>query len=206
MTSRRPVSPSPEPLEAFASHFDDLLERRSQRASFRRYLEGLLLSQERNKTLTALANAEPIVGAHNPSVQMLQCFLSESNWKPAAINARRKELLFADPWTAPHVHGVLAIDETGDRKDGSKTAHVGRRRTPVSGQFGQDRQWSRLRLQPVRRRTDLLSAGSRALHAGFLVRQGQERSQVPYQAADRTGVGPTRGCRRYAVSCGGMRW
>jgi len=35
------------------------------------------------------------------------------------------ELLQADPLTVPHANGVLVIDETGDRKDGRHTAHVG---------------------------------------------------------------------------------
>jgi SRSO17 transposase len=35
-------------------------------------------------------------------------------------------LLLADPPTEPHDGGVLVIDETGDRKHGTKTAHVGR--------------------------------------------------------------------------------
>ena len=35
------------------------------------------------------------------------------------------ELLLADPATAPHGGGVLVIDDSGDRKDGTKTAHVG---------------------------------------------------------------------------------
>ena len=42
------------------------------------------------------------------------------------MNARRLELLRADPATAPHGGGVLVIDDSGDRKDGVKTAHVGR--------------------------------------------------------------------------------
>jgi SRSO17 transposase len=33
--------------------------------------------------------------------------------------------LRADPATAPHSGGVLVIDDSGDRKDGAKTAHVG---------------------------------------------------------------------------------
>ena len=41
------------------------------------------------------------------------------------MNARRLELLLADPATAPHDAGVLVIDDSGDRKDGVKTAHVG---------------------------------------------------------------------------------
>jgi hypothetical protein len=113
-------------LETYAAQFDDLFSRASQRDGFRQYLAGLLLPAERNKTLTALANAEPVVGAQRPSVQRLQWFLSESTWEAAAVTTRRQELLRADPGTAPHPGGVLIIDETGDRKDGDKTAHVGR--------------------------------------------------------------------------------
>jgi SRSO17 transposase len=126
MTPRLPVPACPDPLEAFAARFDDLFTRRSQREGFRRYLEGLLLGQERNKTLTALANAEPVVGAQNPGVQALHGFLTDSGWQADRINARRKAMLLATPQTAPTPEGVLVIDETGDRKDGKKTAHVGR--------------------------------------------------------------------------------
>ena len=38
---------------------------------------------------------------------------------------RRLELLLSDPATAPHGGGVLVIDDSGDRKDGTATAHVG---------------------------------------------------------------------------------
>jgi hypothetical protein len=40
------------------------------------------------------------------------------------------ELLHADPATAPHGGGVLVIDDSGDRKDGTKTAHVGHQTAP----------------------------------------------------------------------------
>ena len=126
MTKRLPVTPAPGPLEGYAENFDELFNARAQREGFRRYLEGLLLPAERNKTLTALANAEPVVGAQHASAQALQWFLSESGWDPKAVNARRIELLGADPKTAPDEEGVLAIDEHGDRKWGKKTAHVGR--------------------------------------------------------------------------------
>ena len=118
--------PIPQPLEAYAAQFDDLFPRASQRLAFRQYLAGLLLPAERNKTLTALANTEPVVGAQAPAAQRLQWFLSESTWDAAAVTARRLALLRADSTTAPHASGVLIIDETGDRKDGPKTAHVGR--------------------------------------------------------------------------------
>jgi SRSO17 transposase len=126
MSKRQAATPAPGPLEAYAAQFDDLFERRNARDAFRRYVEGLLLPAERNKTLTALANAEPIVGIHAPRVQSLQWFLSESTWDAAALNARRVALLRQDPATAPDAHGVLVIDETGDRKWGTKTAHIGR--------------------------------------------------------------------------------
>jgi hypothetical protein len=58
-------------------------------------------------------------------VQRLQFFLSESRWDAERVSARRLELLLADPATAPHGGGVLVIDDSGDRKDGTKTAHVG---------------------------------------------------------------------------------
>jgi endonuclease/exonuclease/phosphatase family metal-dependent hydrolase len=118
--------PIPEPLAAYAAQFDDLFTRANQRDGFRQYLAGLLLPAERNKTLTALANTEPVVGAHAPAAQRLQWFLSESTWEATAVTTRRLEVLRADPGTAPHAGGVLIIDETGDRKDGDKTAHVGR--------------------------------------------------------------------------------
>ena len=98
----------------------------AQRRGFREYLAGLLAPRERNKTLTALAGAEPVTGSKLPAVQRLQFFLSESVWEPAAVNARRLELLLAGPATAPHGGGVLVIDDSGDRKDGTATAHVGR--------------------------------------------------------------------------------
>ncbi len=45
-----------------------------QRHGFRRYLAGLLLPAERSKTLTALANTEPVVGAQRKEAQRLQWF------------------------------------------------------------------------------------------------------------------------------------
>jgi SRSO17 transposase len=116
MTKRSPVSPAPGPLEDYAARFDDLFSARPQRHGFRRYLEGLLLPAERNKTLTALANTEPVVGAQRKQAQSLQWFLSESRWDHEKINRRRVERLLDDPTTAPNDRGALLIDETGDRK------------------------------------------------------------------------------------------
>jgi SRSO17 transposase len=126
MTERLAAAPAPGPLEDFAQAFDDVFAKRSQREGFRRYLEGLLLPMERNKTLTGLANTEPVEGAQHPSAQQLQWFLSESNWDSDRVNQRRLALLMETPQTAPSARGALVIDETGDRKWGRKTAHVGR--------------------------------------------------------------------------------
>src|SRR5215207_6303064 len=118
MTRRYPVSPAPGPLEDYAESFDDHFGARAQRHGLRRYLEGLLLPAERNKTLTALANTEPVSGAQRKEAQSLQWFLSESRWDPEKVNERRLEVLLEESTTAP--------DEHGDRKWGKRTAHVGR--------------------------------------------------------------------------------
>lgn len=126
MTARRPCPAAPGPLEAYAAHFDGVFRRLAQRRAFRTYLAGLLAPRDRNKTLTALAGAEPVVQAQAPEVQRLQFFLSEAAWDVDAVTAQRLALLRADPLTAPHAQGVLVLDDTGDRKDGTATAHVGR--------------------------------------------------------------------------------
>jgi hypothetical protein len=126
MTKRLPCPPAPGPLEDYAAQFDALFARLAQRRGLRAYLQGLLLPRDRNKTMTALAGAEPIVGAQHAAVQGLQWFVSESTWDHQAVNQRRVELLMADPATAPHAEGVLVLDDTGDRKAGRHTAHVAR--------------------------------------------------------------------------------
>jgi SRSO17 transposase len=80
MTARRPCPPAPGPLEDYATQFNPLLASVAQRRGFRDYLQGLLAPRDRNKTLTGLADAEPITGAQHRGVQRLQWFLSESAW------------------------------------------------------------------------------------------------------------------------------
>ncbi len=126
MTKRIEVARAPAPLEEYVKHFDALFGKSNQREGFRRYVEGLLLPSERHKTLTGLMNTEPVVGAQLPRAQALQWFLSEADWDERKMQASRLQLLREDPTTAPTSKGVLVIDETGDRKDGHKTAHVGR--------------------------------------------------------------------------------
>jgi hypothetical protein len=123
MAESREYRGVPAPLEQYAQAFDPLFHTRIQRQRFRDYLAGLLLPRDRNKTLTALVGAEPIVQAQTAPVQQLQFFLSESDWDGEAVTRRRIEVLQADPLTRAHDDGVLVIDETGDRKDGTQTAH-----------------------------------------------------------------------------------
>jgi len=123
-TPRAPLN-VPLPLEQRAHAFDELLHTHIQRRPFRECLAGLLLPRDRNKTLTALVGAEPITQAQTAPVQQLQFFLSESDWDAEAVTTRRIELLRDEPLTTPHGEGALVIDETGERKDGTHTAHVG---------------------------------------------------------------------------------
>src|SRR5436305_13777195 len=126
MTERVPAPPAPGPLEGYATLFDPLFSDVAQRRGFREYLQGLLLPRDRNKTVTAVAGAEPNSQAQAAPVQALQFFLSESTWDVAPVTQQRLAVLFTDPATQPPAQGVLIIDETGDRKHGTKTAHVAR--------------------------------------------------------------------------------
>ena len=126
MTKRVRCPLAPGPLEAYAVQFDDGFGTLAQRRGFREYLQGLLLPRDRHKTLTGLVGVEPVVGAQAASAQRLQFFVSESTWDAEAMNRRRLEMVVTDPATAPHEAGVLVIDDSGDRKAGTKTAHVAR--------------------------------------------------------------------------------
>jgi len=126
MSKQKETTTAPEPLEEYIRPFDDLFEKWNQREGFRRYLEGLLLPMERNKTLTGLANTEPVVGAQDQQAQFLQWFLSESDWDERKVQSQRLQMLLEDPLTVPSERGVLVIDEHGDRKAGTHMAHVGR--------------------------------------------------------------------------------
>jgi SRSO17 transposase len=126
MSKRKETTAAPEALEKYIEPYDGLYEKWNQREGLRRYVEGLLLPTEGNKTLTGLAKTEPVVGGQDQAGQLLQWFLSESDWDERKIQSQRLSLLVADPLTAPSVDGVLVIDEHGDGKAGDKIAHGGR--------------------------------------------------------------------------------
>ena len=200
MTKRMDVMPAPAPLEEYVEHFDPFFGKRNQREGFRRYVEGLLLPTERHKTLTGLTNTEPIVGAQAPRAQKLQCFLSESDWDERKIQAERLRLLREDASTAPHARGVLVIDETGDRKDGHKTAHVGRQFlgnlgkidngvVSVTSLWADERVYYPLEIEPYTE--------------DELFCQRQERSRFPHQAQNRLAARPTGDPGKMAFPCDG---
>jgi hypothetical protein len=115
MRHRLPVPPVPGPLGTYAQACEALCATRTQHAAFRRYVAGLLLPTERNTTLTGLANTAPVVAAQHPAAQRLQWFLTASTGAPDVSNQQRPGLLRQTTGLAPHTHGVLVIDETGDR-------------------------------------------------------------------------------------------
>ena len=109
-----------------------------------------------------------------PRAQKLQWFLSESDWDERKVQAERLRLLRQDATTAPNAHGVLVIDETGDRKDGHQTAHVGRQYLGNVGKIDNGvvsvtSLWADERVYyPI---------GDRAVHSRELLCQRQERSR-----------------------------
>jgi SRSO17 transposase len=107
-TSRKPTAPATGAIDRFCGHFDDLFARLAERTAARHYLIGLLLPQERSKTLTELAALVPGVDR-----QRLHHFLHDAPWDSGALNARRLALWCAHPVLGPHANGVLIIDETG---------------------------------------------------------------------------------------------
>ncbi|MCX5205742.1 transposase [Streptomyces sp. NBC_00237] len=132
MTERRACPPASGPFEAYVARSDDLLAALAalaalaRRRGLREYLTALLVPRDRNKTLTCLAGAKPVTGSQNAAVQRSQFLPPESTWDDALVNDRRLQLIRADLATAPHDQEVLVIEDSGDHKDGTATAHVGR--------------------------------------------------------------------------------
>ena len=125
MSTQQKARAAPGLLEKFAAAFDRQFGKINQGESRREYVEGLLQGTEGNKTLTGLANTEPEVAAQDRRAQKLQWFLSESTWDEQGVNRQRQAILRGEVSTAPTTAGVVVIDETGDRKAGSDSAHVG---------------------------------------------------------------------------------
>jgi len=117
----------PEPLNAYSQLLDPAFSRPVQRDNLRTYLRGLLLGTERHKTTTGLAHTKPgKAGSKHKAAQRLQWFLTESSWDPDDLHQARLTVMRELPETKPDSAAVLVVDETGDRKYGKHTAHVGR--------------------------------------------------------------------------------
>src|SRR5258708_23105431 len=101
MTRRVPCPPAPGPLEGYAARFDDLFGSLAQRRGFREYLAGLLAPRDRDKTLTALAGAEPGTGAQHPAGQRLQVSLSPSPSDASPVESPPPSPLLVGPGAPP---------------------------------------------------------------------------------------------------------
>ena len=127
MKKRIEVARSPAPLEEYIRHFDPLFGKSNQREGFRRYVEGLHLAERATQNADRIgqhrADGRSPVAASPDAARVSD---RESDWDERQVQAERLKLLCKDPTTAPTAQGVLVIDETGDRKDGHETAHVGR--------------------------------------------------------------------------------
>ena len=102
MTKRLPCPVAPGPLEDYAAQFDPLFGSLAQRRSLRAYLQGLLLPRDRNKTLTALAGAEPADRTSWPvALRAVRAWLTPwsvlwrcwRSWSPAPPPAALQRLL-----------------------------------------------------------------------------------------------------------------
>src|SRR5215208_6203382 len=149
MTRRLPVRPAPGPLEDYAARFDDRFGARAQREGFRRYLEGLLLPAERNKTLTALA------GQHRADGRGAAQRSAEPAMVPFGVRL--------GPKGGQRTPAGALVRRTHYRADrerriGNRRARGSQmrqencpRRQAMAGQHRQDRQWSGERYEPVGR-------------------------------------------------------
>jgi len=104
----------PTPLEKFLSRFDRIFSKPLKR-SFRAYIAGLMLGMSR-------CNIEAISKkTFLTSYQALQYFASDSKWNPEELNTLRVSCIQETKSTKSLKNGVLAIDDTGCFKYGTKT-------------------------------------------------------------------------------------
>jgi len=107
MKKRLPATAAPGLLEPFSAAFDPLFSKRNQRDVFRQYMANLLLPTERNKTLTALANTEPVVGAQQPRAQQQE--FGQQAWKRLSVymayecGLNRATSRLKERWVGPNI-------------------------------------------------------------------------------------------------------
>jgi hypothetical protein len=109
----------PQIVEDEAERFAELFANEPQRRHFAEYLTGLIVAA--NKTVTGI-HAE---FAQTTDQSCLNRFLTAAEWDVEALNARRLELLQADPATRYARHGVIAVDDVLIDHDGKLITDVG---------------------------------------------------------------------------------
>ncbi len=129
MTAHRPCPPALGPLEEYAARFDDLFGSLAQRRGFHEYLTGLLAPRDRSKTITCRAGAEPVVGAGGPAVQRSSSSCPKRPGTPTGSTVGGLSCCGCRRRPRRTAAGLIVIDDSGDRKDGTATAHVGRQRS-----------------------------------------------------------------------------
>lgn len=118
---------TPKFFQSWATKFDDLFSRSSQRDNFRIYLAGILGDTDR-KNIWQMAQTTVGAGYHN-----VHHFISQSPWSDSEVNQRRLEILQTCRQTKIRDGFCLIIDDSGHRKSGGSTAGVGRQ---YLGQIG----------------------------------------------------------------------
>jgi len=109
----------PRVVEDALDQFTDLFANEPQRRHFAEYLTGLMVAA--NKTVSGI-QAE---FAETTDQSCLNRFLTEVDWDPQALNARRLQWLQSDGSTRYDKQGVIALDDVLIDHDGKLIADVG---------------------------------------------------------------------------------
>ena len=197
MSTRLPVAPAPDRSKPTPSTSIRSSPSATSGTAFRRYLEGLLLPAERNKTLTALANTEPVVGAQHRQAQSLQWFLSESTWEPHTLNApapgpaarRSDHRARRSRASSSSMKRATAKMATRPPTSGASTWPISARPTTASSRSPASGPTS----------ASIIRSTLEPYTPAALVCARKDRPGLPHQAADRGVAGGARGCGRLAV-------
>lgn len=121
------ASPDPLPeVAAFLEPFAPLFRRSESRTSLERYVTGLLTDLPRKNCDTIAA---AVAGT---STERLQHLLTDADWDPSALDRARVERLTA---LSP-LDGILAVDDVGLPKQGTRSVGVQRQYCGALGKIG----------------------------------------------------------------------
>ena len=200
MTRRRPCPPAPGPLEAYAAAFDDCSPRWPSGGPSGSTCRGCCCPRERNKTLTALAGTEPVVGAQAPgrpaaAVLPVGVALGGGGGQRAAAGAG----------AGRPGDGAARRRGAGHRRHRRPQGrHADRARRPaVPGLAGQGGQRDRRGDQPVGRRAGLLPA---ARHGPTPRPSASPRASATRPSARSPSWPWSWSTRRWRPGCPSGRW